>query len=70
MTAAERALLARAHELTDTAGLAEEITTIIGRARAARVDQAALAGLVTAVRLLDGDASALFRAVRGRPGRR
>jgi hypothetical protein len=30
------------------------------------VDQAALAGLVTAVRLLDGDASALFRAVRGR----
>jgi hypothetical protein len=65
MTAAERALLARAHELADAAGLAEEITTIIGRARAARVDQTALAGLVTAVRLLDGDATALFRAVRG-----
>lgn len=66
MTAAERVLLARAHELADTVGLAEEITTIIGRARAARVDQAALAGLVTAVRLLDGDATALFRAIRGR----
>lgn len=66
MTAAERVLLARAHELADTAGLAEEITTIIGRARTARVDQVALAGLVTAVRLLDGDATALFRAVRGR----
>src|SRR5690242_9877681 len=68
MTAAEHALLARAHELADTAGLAEEITTIIGRVRAARVDQDALGGLVTAVRLLDGDATVLFRAVRSRQG--
>jgi hypothetical protein len=64
--AAERVLLARADELADTAGLAGEITEIIGRARAARVDPAALAGLVTAVRLLGGDVTALFRAVRGR----
>ena len=62
----ERALLARAHELADTTDLAGWITEIIGWARAARVDQAALAGLVTAVRLLDGDATTLFRAVRGR----
>ncbi len=62
----ERALLARAHELADTADQAGWITEIIGWARAARVDQAALAGLVTAVRLLDGDVAALFRAVRGR----
>jgi len=59
-------LLARAEELADTADLASQITEIIGWARAARIDQAALAGLVTAVRLLDGDVTALFRAVRGR----
>jgi hypothetical protein len=63
--AAERALLTRAEELADTAELAGQITGIIGRARAARVDQAALGGLVTAVRVLDGDVTALFRAVRG-----
>src|SRR5580704_7326707 len=67
MTAeAERALLTRADELADTAGLAGQITAIIGRARAGRVDQAALGGLVTAVRLLDGEVTALFRAARGR----
>ena len=60
------ALLARAHELADTADLAGQLTEIIGWARAARVDQAALAGLVTAVKMLDGDVTALFRAVRGR----
>src|SRR5258707_6236129 len=62
----ERALLARAEELADTGDLAERIIEIIGWARAARVDQEALGGLVTAVRLLDGDVIALFRAVRGR----
>jgi hypothetical protein len=62
----ERALLTRAEELADTTDLAGQLTEIIGWARAARIDQAALAGLVTAVRLLDGDATALFRAVRGR----
>jgi hypothetical protein len=62
-----RALLTRAEELADTAaGLAAQITEIIGRARAARVDQDALAGLVTAVRILGGDVTALFRAARGR----
>ena len=67
MTAvAERALLARADELADTADLAGWLTEIIGWARAARVDQAALGGLVTAVRILGGDVTALFRAVRGR----
>ncbi len=64
--AAERALLARADELADTADLAGWLTEIIGWARAARVDQAALAGRVTAVRILGGDVTALFRAVRGR----
>jgi hypothetical protein len=65
----ERDLLTRAEELADTADLASRIIEIIGRARAARVDQAALGGLVTAVRVLDGDVTALFRAVRGRhPG--
>ncbi len=62
----ERALLTRAHELADTADLAGRLIEIIGWARAARVDQAALAGLVTAVRHLGGDVTALFRAVRGR----
>src|SRR5260221_2697079 len=62
----ERALLARAEELADTGDLAERIIEIIGWAGAARVDQEALGGLVTAVRLLDGDVIALFRAVRGR----
>src|SRR5258708_66947 len=62
----ERALLARAEELADTGDLAERIIEMIGWARAARVDQEALGGLVTAVRLLDGDVIALFRAVRGR----
>src|SRR5258708_31298536 len=62
----ERALLARAEELADTGDLAMRIIEIIGWARAARVDQEALGGLVTAVRLLGGDVIALFRAVRGR----
>jgi hypothetical protein len=52
--------------MADTAGLADQITGIIGRARAARVDQDALAGLVTAVRILGGDVTTLFRAARGR----
>lgn len=64
--AAERDLLARADDLADTADLVGWLTEIIGWARAAHVDQAALAGLVTAVRILDGDVTALFRAVRGR----
>src|SRR5260370_24038676 len=62
----ERALLARAEGLADSDDLAMRIIEIIGWARAARVDEEALGGLVTAVRVLDGDVIALFRAVRGR----
>jgi hypothetical protein len=65
-TGTGRALLTRAEDLADTTDLAGQLTQIIGRARAARVDQDALAGLVTAVRILGGDVTALFRAARGR----
>jgi hypothetical protein len=61
-----RALLTRAEDMADTTDLAGQLTEIIGRARAARVDQDALAGLVAAVRILGGDVTALFRAARGR----
>jgi hypothetical protein len=61
-----RALLTRAEELADTTDLAGQVNQIIARARAARVDQDALGGLVAAVRFLGGDVTALFRAVRGR----
>jgi hypothetical protein len=59
-------ILARAEELADTSELADEIIEITSRARAAGIDQGALGGLVRAVRALDGDPAALFRAVRSR----
>jgi hypothetical protein len=62
----ERSLLARAEELADLDDLNDLIITTIGMARAARVDQEALQGLTTAVRALDGDVTALFRAATGR----
>jgi hypothetical protein len=63
---AERDILARAEDLADTADLAETCAAVIGSARAARVDQGALGGLVTAARLLGADVSAVLSAARGR----
>lgn len=64
----ERAVVRRAGELAeDAADIAGAVITLIGRARKARVDQAALSGPVTAVRLLDENAAfRLMAACRGR----
>jgi hypothetical protein len=58
----ERALLTRAHTLTDTDDLAEEVTAILGGARAARADPAALPGLAGAALALGADSLAIYRA--------
>lgn len=53
---AEQDLVARAGDLADSlTDLADEITTIIARARSARVDHDALRGLAHAVNALGGD---------------
>jgi hypothetical protein len=61
----EQRILTRARELAETGELAAEVIIIIGRARAARVDQDALGGLVRAVRALDGDPVAMLHAAAG-----
>src|SRR5690348_15210797 len=58
----ERALLTRAHTLTDTGDLAEEVTSILGGARAARVDPDALPALAAAALALGTDSLAVYRA--------
>jgi hypothetical protein len=58
----ERGLLARAHGLADTDDLAEEVTGILGGARAARVDPDALPGLTAAALILGADSVAVYRA--------
>lgn len=65
---AERALLTRAEELAETTDIADEIITLIARARRARVDQSALSGPVAAVRALDGNPFRLMAAALGRTG--
>ena len=58
----ERRLLARAHALDDLEDLAEEVTAVLGGARAARVDPDALPGLTAAALALGADSLAVYRA--------
>jgi multidrug efflux pump subunit AcrA (membrane-fusion protein) len=58
----ERQLLARARELADTEDLAEEVTSILGGARAARLDPDALGGLTGAALALGEDGARVYRA--------
>ena len=58
----ERRLLARAHELDDTCELGEEVTSILGGARAARLDPDALGGLTGAALALGEDGARVYRA--------
>ncbi len=58
----ERRLLARAHGLDDTEDLAEEVTAILGGARAARLDPDALPGLAGAALALGADSLTVYRA--------
>jgi hypothetical protein len=58
----ERRLLARAHALADLEDLAEEVTAVLGGARAARVDPDALPGLTAAALALGADSLAVYRA--------
>jgi hypothetical protein len=55
-------LLARAEELDDTSDLAEEVTMILGGARAARLDPGALGGLTGAALALGEDGRAVYAA--------
>jgi len=65
----ERQLLARARELADLGETAETVTAILGGARRAGLDPAALGGLVGAVTALGVDGVAVYAAGRG-PGAR
>jgi hypothetical protein len=58
----ERRLLARAHGLADAEDLAEEVTAILGGARAARLDPDALPGLAGAALALGADSLSVYRA--------
>ncbi|SRR5712691_8075774 len=58
-------LLARAQELDDTSDLAEEITCILGGARAARLDPDALGGLTGAALALGEDGRQVYAAGPG-----
>jgi hypothetical protein len=58
----ERALLARAHQLADVEDLAEEVTSILGGGRAARLDPDALPGLAGAALALGAGSLAVYRA--------
>ena len=58
----ERQLLARARELADVEDLAEEVTSILGGARAGRLDPDALSGLTGAALALGEDGMRVYRA--------
>lgn len=58
----ERRLLGRARDLDDTADLAEEVTVILGGARAARLDPDALPGLAGAALALGATSLEVYRA--------
>jgi multidrug efflux pump subunit AcrA (membrane-fusion protein) len=58
----ERQILARARELDGTGDLAEEVTSILGGARAARLDPDALSGLTGAALALGEDGMRAYRA--------
>jgi hypothetical protein len=62
----ERRILARARELADTEGLAEEVTSILGGARSARLDPDALGGLTGAALALGADSVSAYRAEAAR----
>jgi hypothetical protein len=65
----ERHLLGRARELADLGELAETVTGILGGARRAGLDPAALAGMVGAATALGAGGLAVYTAGRG-PGPR
>ena len=58
----ERALLARAHALADVEDLAEELTSILGGGRAARLDPDALTSLTAAALAAGAGSVAVYRA--------
>jgi hypothetical protein len=58
----ERQLLAAARDLADTGDLAEEVTAILGGARAARLDPDALPGLAGAALALGAASLQVYRA--------
>jgi hypothetical protein len=63
----ERRLLTRAHALaSDTADLAEEVTSILGGARAARLDPDALTGLAGAALALGAGSLSVYQAETAR----
>jgi hypothetical protein len=62
----ERALLARAHALAGVEDLAEEVTGILGGARAARLDPDALASLAGAALALGAGSLQVYRAEAAR----
>jgi hypothetical protein len=62
----ERALLARARALADIEDLAEEVTGILGGARAARVDPDALPGLTAAALALGAGSLSVYQAEAAR----
>lgn len=58
----ERRLLARARGLDNPEDLAEEVTSILGGARAARVDPGALTNLAGAAQILGADSLSVYQA--------